>query len=270
MVTFILSEIEMSGNNTLEISRWEKKWHDGRMTHLTVDGAVSSRGQSQILLPLFLTFLVHFSDTTEEIQCIPCDKHTHGWGWGGGGFRECLNGEVQWYMHLLISGDLCTHDLIKNWACRSKHPGSTIPIGIIRTEVKDSSAHRTTTVKKNRKTHFFSLLSSTDHVQSQWIVPTVPRIMVQREWLKTNRRSGENKNPKIYIYAHIYIYLYLSIYILTRYLSTKWKNPRFQNRQSVFFQMCPCLWGLKKPLILIEILKNKTGNLCCPSFTLVL
>lgn len=52
-------------------------------------------------------------------------------------------------------------------------------------------------------------------------------------------QGGENKNPKIYIYVYIYIYLY--IYEVCIHKKRKENTQNFQNRQSVFFQMCPLL-----------------------------
>lgn len=53
------------------------------------------------------------------------------------------------------------------------------------------------------------------------------------------------------------LYSYIYIYIFTRYVSTKKKHPEFPNRQSVFFQICPCLWCLTETLILTVILIEK-------------
>lgn len=209
---------------------------------------------------------------TEEIQIIPFDKHTQWWGWGGGASENAYTVRCN-DTCILLSGDLCTHDLINNWACRSKHPGSTIPIGIIRTVSKRLQCTQNHNGEEKTKTHFllaflysFLILLYRPCIRLQWIDPTVPRIMVQREWLKTNRGSGENKNPKIYIYAYIYIFIF--IYLRGMY-------PQHENTQNFkigslcFSKYVLACEALKKPLILIKILKNKTGKLCCPSVVLL-
>lgn len=61
---------------------------------------------------------------------------------------------------------------------------------------------------------------------------------------RTSEGTNENKQEgqgKIKIQKYIFMFIFIYIYIFTRYVSTKRKHPKFQNRQSVFFlQMCPC------------------------------
>lgn len=70
------------------------------------------------------------------------------------------------------------------------------------------------------------------------------------ERINENKQKGRGK-IKIQKYIFICLYLYIFIYLRGMYPQKK-KTPKFQNRQSVFFQMCPCLWCLKKTLININ------------------
>lgn len=69
--------------------------------------------------------------------------------------------------------------------------------------------------------------------------------MVQRDRLKNMR--GKIKIQK-YIFVYIYIYLYIYEVCIHK------EEKKFQNRQSVFFQVSPYLRCLKETLILIVIL----------------
>lgn len=147
---------------------------------------------SQIcFIPYVYSVLAHFSNTSEErdpgaIIYPFWQTHTE----EGGGLQrmqkqtKSYSKEVRGYMHPLISGVSCL--LISNWACQSKHSGTTFPIGIIR------------------------ILDRGDRLQCTLNHDSEGKDRgVQREWMETNRGSGENKNPKIYIYVYIYIYLYI-------------------------------------------------------------
>lgn len=72
------------------------------------------------------------------------------------------------------------------------------------------------------------------------------------------RGTNENKQEgqgKIKIQKYIFMFIFIYIYIFTRYVSTKRKHPKFQNRQSVFFFSSKCVLAqrrLKETLILIQ------------------
>lgn len=55
----------------------------------------------------------------------------------------------------------------------------------------------------------------------------------------------------------LYSYIYIYLYIYEVCIHKKRKHPEFPNRQSVFFQICPCRWCLTETLILTVILIEK-------------
>lgn len=113
---------EMSGNNTLEISCWEKKLYDRGMKNneelvsVAVDAlsALPSRGPSQFVFPLFLkcTLSLLAFQNTQGLSFIPFDKRTEGGSAENAQTATDMKSysiEVWEYMHPLISGLLCTH-----------------------------------------------------------------------------------------------------------------------------------------------------------------
>lgn len=114
--------------------------------------------------------------------------------------------------------------------------GATSPIGIIKDEGSEVTG-RTTMVgrKENERNNNIS----PPPPQTMFTVRNTPGSWSTEDEWKQTRARGENKNPKIYIYVYIYIYLY--IYEVCIHKKRKENTQNFQNRQSVFLQMCPLL-----------------------------
>lgn len=121
------------------------------------------------------------------------------------------------------------------------------------TEVTGSSVRRTTTVKKKkkRKLYFFDLIHLYRPCSVKYIVASDHSgfaLLCQESWIKEDEWNPTEGQGKIKIQKYIFMFIFIYIYIFTRYVSTKRKHPNFQNRQSVFFQICPYLWHLKETI----------------------
>lgn len=134
---------------------------------------------------------------------------------------------------------------------------TTFPIGIIR--ISDRSDRLQCTQnhkggeKKHQKGNFFlsfpdsplqTMFKSNTYLHQTAVDSPYCAGNHGSERMNENKQRGKGK-IKIQKYIFICLYLYIFIYLRGMYPQKK-KTPKFQNRQSVFFQMCPCLQCLKK------------------------